>query len=278
MKIIRAFIVSILIPILVSCSLSPSSEQGKAIELETIKKEADVSQELEPMSDMYKKDIGLNKPSSSPKQFIAPKEEEFDFTLPKGYVDDEGNIHREGKMRLVTSEDRILAMRNPMVRKNPSYLIVAILSRVVTSLGTLQDINPGVIEGLLSSDFSYIQKFYNDINYNYATEADISADNSGSSNQGATGYSTYDFSLPRGVINEDGILVREGTMRTATAADEILPLNNPRVQTNPEYLQTIILSRVVIRLGDRNDVNEGLIESLCDSDYQYLLELYNTIN
>jgi hypothetical protein len=91
---------------------------------------------------------------------------EFEFTLPLGYVDSEGNLHREGVMRLATTADEILPLKDPRVQTNPAYLIVILLSRVVTRLGKLSQINPKVIEGLYSADLTYLQDFYNRINGN----------------------------------------------------------------------------------------------------------------
>jgi len=89
---------------------------------------------------------------------------EFEFTLPKGYIDEEGNLHKHGLMRLATAADEILPMKDPRVQANPAYLTIIVLSRVINKLGTLQTINPKVIENLFASDLSYLQEFYNRIN------------------------------------------------------------------------------------------------------------------
>ena len=96
---------------------------------------------------------------------------EFPFTLPKGYVDPDGNLHREGMMRLATAADEILPLKDPRVKSNPNYLVVIVLSRVLTRLGSLStdDINPKVIEGIFASDLAYLQDLYNQINANGAT-------------------------------------------------------------------------------------------------------------
>lgn len=88
----------------------------------------------------------------------------------------------------------------------------------------------------------------------------------------------HDFILPMGVLAEDGTLHRDGTMRLATAADEILPLQDPRVQRNPAYLTVILLSRVVIRLGGVEPVTPHTIEALFAADLAHLQDLYNRIN
>jgi len=89
---------------------------------------------------------------------------EFEFLLPKGFVDGEGSLHREGVMRLATAADEILPLKDPRVQSNPAYLVVILLARVVTRLGSLEAINPKVIEGLFAADLAYLQEFYNRIN------------------------------------------------------------------------------------------------------------------
>ena len=89
---------------------------------------------------------------------------EFEFTLPKGYVDSDGNVHRKGVMRLSRAIDEITPMRDPRVKTNPAYATVIILSRVIMKLGGLEEINSMVIENLFASDLSYLQKFYRQIN------------------------------------------------------------------------------------------------------------------
>ena len=89
---------------------------------------------------------------------------EFEFTLPKGYIDSDGNLHRKGVMRLSRAIDEITPMRDPRVKSNPAYATVIILSRVIIKLGGLEEISPMVIENLFASDLSYLQKFYRQIN------------------------------------------------------------------------------------------------------------------
>ena len=89
---------------------------------------------------------------------------EFQFTLPMGYVDNEGTLHREGTMRLATAFDEIAPLKDPRVHNNPGYLLLILLSRVVTRLGTLDPINPKVLEGLFAADLDYLQDLYRRIN------------------------------------------------------------------------------------------------------------------
>ena len=94
----------------------------------------------------------------------GPAVTEFPFTLPRGLVDPEGRVHTEGAMRLATAFDEIEPLKDPRVRANPGYLVIILLARVVTRLGTLTEVNPGVIEGLFSGDLAHLQDLYNRVN------------------------------------------------------------------------------------------------------------------
>ena len=87
-------------------------------------------------------------------------ETEFEFVLPRGYVDPAGNLHRKGRMRLATAMDEIAPLRDPRVRQNPAYHTVILLARVVTGLGTLPTINTGTIETMFTADLAFLQEFY----------------------------------------------------------------------------------------------------------------------
>lgn len=89
---------------------------------------------------------------------------EFEFMLPRGYVDANGDLHRKGTMRLATAADEILPLRDPRVQQNSSYLSIILLSRVITKLGTLPTINNKVIEDLFTMDLAYLQDMYQRIN------------------------------------------------------------------------------------------------------------------
>lgn len=88
----------------------------------------------------------------------------YPFRLPKGYLDQEGNLHREGRMRLATAGDEMSALRDPKVKADESYMNVVLLSKVVTSLGTLSEVTPEIMEGLFISDMEYLQNMYDTIN------------------------------------------------------------------------------------------------------------------
>ncbi|MFP3898134.1 MAG: phage tail assembly protein [Dehalococcoidia bacterium] len=89
---------------------------------------------------------------------------EFEFTLPRGYVDAKGNLHKQGRMRMATAMDEIAPLRDLRVKGNQAYLAVILLAQVITKLGSLSEVNTGVIEKLFSADFAYLQDFYRRIN------------------------------------------------------------------------------------------------------------------
>jgi hypothetical protein len=98
-------------------------------------------------------------------------------------------------------------------------------------------------------------------------------------NTGNPGFQTeIEFELPRGYVDSGGALHRRGVMRLATAADEILPLRDPRVTQNDAYLTVIVLSRVITRLGALTDVHTGVIEGLFAGDLAFLQRLYERFN
>ncbi len=98
---------------------------------------------------------------------------EIEFELPKGYVDEAGTLHRRGMMRLATAADEILPLRDPRVQQNEAYLAVIVLARVITRLGSLPDIDTGVIEGLYASDLAYLQRLYEKFNAVDDAEPDL---------------------------------------------------------------------------------------------------------
>ncbi|MCM3142910.1 phage tail assembly protein [Brevibacillus sp. MER 51] len=89
---------------------------------------------------------------------------EYEFELPRGYVDEEGNLHKRGVMRLATAADEILPMRDPRVQQNPGYLTIILLTRVVTKLGDVRGIDTRVVERLFTADLAYLQNLYRQIN------------------------------------------------------------------------------------------------------------------
>ena len=94
---------------------------------------------------------------------------EYEFVLPRGYVDSDGNLHREGVMRLANAKDEIVPLNDLRVQRNRAYLIIVLLSRVTTRLGSISDINTGIIENLFASDLRFLEEMYNRINEDEAT-------------------------------------------------------------------------------------------------------------
>lgn len=97
----------------------------------------------------------------------------YEFELPKGYVGNDGTVHRTGVMRLATARDEILPLRDPRVRDNEAYLTVLLLSRVITSLGELDQVNAAVVEGLFAPDLAFLQDLYRRINQEGHTHATV---------------------------------------------------------------------------------------------------------
>ncbi len=98
-----------------------------------------------------------------------PLQTEYQFTLPKWYVDGHGTLHRQGIMRLATARDEIDPLRDTRVKGNEAYFTVVVLARVITQLGTISEVNPAVIEGLFAADLDYLQDFYRIINFGDAS-------------------------------------------------------------------------------------------------------------
>ena len=93
-----------------------------------------------------------------------PVQTEFEFMLPRGYVDGEGQVHRQGTMRLATAMDEIAPLRDPRVKANEAYLTIILLSRVITKLGNLPSVTTKTVENLYAADLAYLQDFYRNIN------------------------------------------------------------------------------------------------------------------
>src|SRR4051812_45896096 len=91
---------------------------------------------------------------------------EIPFTLPRGYVDAAGTVHREGTMRLATARDEIEPLRDVEVRQNEAYLSVLLLARTVTRIGEMTEITPELVENLFAADFDHLQRLYERINAN----------------------------------------------------------------------------------------------------------------
>ena len=99
---------------------------------------------------------------------------EFEFDLPRGFVDRSGTVHRHGAMRLATARDELLPLHDDRVRENPAYLTIVLLGRVVTRLGTLDDVHAGILENMFASDVAFLQDLYRRINQEGHTRAAVS--------------------------------------------------------------------------------------------------------
>jgi hypothetical protein len=103
----------------------------------------------------------------------APMRTEFEFELPRGYVDSTGAVHRTGAMRLATARDELLPLTDLRVKDNPAYLAVVLLGRVITRLGTVEHIHAGVVEEMFASDLAFLQDFYRRVNAEGHTRAAV---------------------------------------------------------------------------------------------------------
>jgi hypothetical protein len=114
-----------------------------------------------------------------PKRATASPRTEFDFELPRGYVDSDGVVHRHGKMRLATARDELRPQIDLRVKENPGYLSVVLLSQVITELGTVGDVHVGVVEQMYATDIAFLQDFYRRVNSEGHTRAGVSCPSCG---------------------------------------------------------------------------------------------------
>ena len=117
-------------------------------------------------------------PSQRPRETLQT---EFDFELPRGYVDGSGTVHRRGTMRLATGRDELVPLRDDRVRENPAYLTVVLLARVVTNIGDVTDVHAGVIENLFATDLAFLQDMYRRVNTEGHTLASVGCPSCGHS-------------------------------------------------------------------------------------------------
>ena len=112
----------------------------------------------------------LEGPATEPRDELRT---EFDFELPRGYVDRSGTVHRSGSMRLATARDELVPLHDDRVRENPAYLTVVLLGRVITRLGTLDEVHAGIIENMFASDVAFLQDLYRRVNQEGHTRAGV---------------------------------------------------------------------------------------------------------
>ena len=89
---------------------------------------------------------------------------EFEFTLPRGLVDQDGQVHRTGLMRLSTARDELLVQKDRRVQNYAEYGTLVLLSLVITRLGSVEQVTPELLEGLFSPDLTYLKEVYNRLN------------------------------------------------------------------------------------------------------------------
>jgi hypothetical protein len=100
------------------------------------------------------------RPPADPETFHT----EFSFVLPRGYLDKNGAVHRDGVMRLATGRDELVSLHDDRVRENRAYLTVVLLARVVMRIGPITDIHAGVIENMFATDLAFLQDLYGRVN------------------------------------------------------------------------------------------------------------------
>ena len=98
---------------------------------------------------------------------------EFPFVLPRGYVDSSGRVHRDGVMRLATARDELVPLRDDRVRENSAYLTVVLLARVITRIGSIEDVHAGIMENLFAADLAFLQDLYRRVNTEGHTRASV---------------------------------------------------------------------------------------------------------
>jgi hypothetical protein len=98
---------------------------------------------------------------------------EFEFELPRGYVDEAGTVHRHGAMRLATARDELRPQIDLRVKENPAYLSVVLLSQVITRIGTVTDVHAGIVERMYATDVAFLQDFYRRVNSEGHTRAAV---------------------------------------------------------------------------------------------------------
>lgn len=98
---------------------------------------------------------------------------EFEFELPRGYVDEAGTVHRHGAMRLATARDELRPQIDLRVKENPAYLSVVLLSQVITRIGPITDVHAGIVERMYATDVAFLQDFYRRVNSEGHTRAAV---------------------------------------------------------------------------------------------------------
>ncbi|MCA9070336.1 MAG: hypothetical protein KDA84_15495 [Planctomycetaceae bacterium] len=197
---------------------------------------------------------------------------EYEFTLPRGYLDEDHQLHRQVTLRLATGRDDFQASQSPRVAANPRYKGIEMLSRVVLRIGAVEPVHAGVIRGLFAQDYYGLIEEFNRLNYGQqptvnfpkAEVWDIESD---------------PISLDARFLDDRGQEQQlTARMRAARAEDEILPWGDDRVKENAGFRPYIILSRVLIQLTGLPTINPASLQELPLKDLQTLWKEYNRFN
>jgi len=119
--------------------------------------------------------------TAAPEPSTSDLQTEFEFELPRGYLHSDGTLHRTGRMRLATARDELRPQIDIRVKENPAYLSVVLLAQVITRLGSLTDIHPGLVEQMYATDIAFLQEFYRRVNSEGHTRAAMQCPSCGSS-------------------------------------------------------------------------------------------------
>ena len=211
-----------------------------------------------------------------------------EFTLPLGLTDEKGGLHRKGTMRAVTAEDELVLIEEDGVRFNDRQRDLELLARLITSLGTLDQVTAETLEELYEADFIYLQMLFNSLNegaaISYAcprcgTRRPLNLPDLFSQSQEEGRSEEIRFTLPQGsgLKPEMGTRVK-GTMKMARCRDYLTLYRDSRTRENPSWFYVGLLTRCVTRLGAEKSVNNSVITKLTPRDFSFLVDLYNELN
>ncbi|MDC7224763.1 MAG: hypothetical protein PQJ60_13540 [Spirochaetales bacterium] len=215
-------------------------------------------------------------------------EQKISFTLPLGLTDEKGVLHRKGTMRPVTAADELVLMDENSVRFNDRQRDLEMLTRLITSLGSLPRVTGEVLSELYEADFIYLQMLFNSLNeggeVSYAcprcgTRRKLDMGRLFEENSGTERKDTVRFRLPHGsdLKPEMGTKV-QGNMTMARCNDFITLYRDPRTCENPSWFYVGLLTRCVKKLGAEKSINNSVITKLNPQDFSFLVDLFNELN
>lgn len=126
-----------------------------------------------PGEDLTEPSVEVGEPPEERRSAAEEFRTEFSFTLPRGYVDGSGTVHRDGVMRLATARDELIPLRDDRVRENPAWMTVVLLGRVITRLGTIENVHADIVQDLFAADLAFLQDLYRRINQEGHTRAAV---------------------------------------------------------------------------------------------------------